>query len=245
MVDLYANSSDTEWIKRHFYLDNVVDYHLFLMVFCIADNGNKNEFLSVRNITKGDETNPLEYDKSRFVLTPWDLDTSLGGSYDGENTGGGVYNDTRVEHYKVNKNYPFCKLLEDDEYMELMRKRWLEAREGLFSPDNVGRALDKYTDLFETSGAYAREQTTHKYNSNQLVDDLRTEVGCIKEWYKKHILKVDDFLGVGHSTGITGIANDGKGDSGDVTFDIWGRRTGGGNMDKGIYIRNGRKFVVK
>ena len=85
LQDLFAGKRSYDEVKKYFYLDNMVDYQLFVMAFSISDNwGNKNHFFSVRNITKDiDDVEPTEAARRKFVITPWDLDTSLGGSYNG------------------------------------------------------------------------------------------------------------------------------------------------------------------
>lgn len=86
--DAILNGHSREYIKRYFFLQNLADYQILIMALSIADNwGNKNRFLSVRNITKDiNDPDAKEADRRRFVMTPWDLDTSLGGHYEGEFT---------------------------------------------------------------------------------------------------------------------------------------------------------------
>ena len=62
MQDLFAGKRSYDEVKKYFYLDNMVDYQLFVMAFSISDNwGNKNHFFSVRNITKDiDDVEPTE-----------------------------------------------------------------------------------------------------------------------------------------------------------------------------------------
>jgi len=243
LCDLYSNANDNSYIKKHFWMENVADYHLFILNFCIADNGNKNEFLSIRNIQKQNETTPDEYDRSRFVLTLWDCDASLGGRYDGEVYYDGTYNDSDIKDYRINKNRPFSNLLDDSDYLDMMKSRWTEARSGAFSAQNVAATLNKYAGLFISNGAYAREQTAWPKH-NQLVDNLQTEIDYICDWYAAHILKMDDFLGVEHATQDISTATAAS-PIDNAVFDLSGRRIDSESLPKGLYLKGGRKFVVK
>ena len=85
LQEAFYNGKSVDFIKKYFYLENLADYQILVMALSISDNwGNKNHFLSVRNITKNiDDRDPSEAARRKFVLTPWDMDTSLGGSFDG------------------------------------------------------------------------------------------------------------------------------------------------------------------
>lgn len=244
MADLYANAADNSYIKKHFWMENVADYHLFALNFCLADNGNKNEFLSIRNIQKLSETAPEEYDRSRFVFTPWDCDASLGGRYDGEVFYNGTYNDSDIRDYRINQNRPFKNLLNDSTYLALIKQRWEEARVGAFSAENVTSVMNGYANMFISSGAYAREQTAWP-RYNQLVDDLQVEVNYISEWYAAHILKMDDYFGVAHiADGIAPITSSAPADASAI-YDLSGRRVNSEALPAGIYLKGGKKILVK
>ena len=59
--------------RKHFYYDNLIDYALFIMGNNIIDNLMKNTHLSCSDINVN----------KTFLITPWDLDCSLGGLYEG------------------------------------------------------------------------------------------------------------------------------------------------------------------
>ncbi|MGN0630753.1 MAG: CotH kinase family protein, partial [Ruminococcus sp.] len=67
------NSFFTYHYKEHFYNDNLVDYAIFIMALNIIDNNVKNTHFSCPDINNN----------QRFFITPWDLDCSIGGTYDG------------------------------------------------------------------------------------------------------------------------------------------------------------------
>ena len=153
LQDAILNGTTPAYIKKYFWLENMADYHLHVMALCIVDNwGNKNHFFSVRNITKNiNEPDTAEANKRRFVLTPWDLDTSLGGSYDGSNYNGN-YTDWPVNVTMGKIIYPFWPMYQDGDYLLTVVRRWREAR-SYFSPDSVNAKLERYRDYFLNSGA--------------------------------------------------------------------------------------------
>ena len=75
-IDYCTSSSDKEFTKgidKQFYLQNFIDYHVFLLSQGLHDNNLKNTFLSI-----------VDKNESKCImLTPWDLDCSLGGNWDG------------------------------------------------------------------------------------------------------------------------------------------------------------------
>ena len=52
-----------------------------------------------------------------------------------------------------------------------------------------------------------------------------------------------EFIGFGGTTGINATLNEGVEVTDGVIFDLSGRRVA--NPTKGIYIKNGKKFIVK
>ena len=121
LQDAILNGNSKDYVKKYFFLQNLADYHLLVMALSIIDNwGNKNHFFSVRNITKDiDDADPTEADRRRFVITPWDLDTSLGGAYDGS-CYDGTYTDWPLEVTFNTSPYPFYAITHDEEYNAIL-----------------------------------------------------------------------------------------------------------------------------
>ncbi len=237
---LYMNFGNVKYYKDNFYIDNVRDYHLFILAFQITDNGNKNEFIAVQNIKKVGE------DKARMFICPWDMDASLSGNFDGSVIGG-EYFTTKVENARINKNYPFSSLLEDAEYFSSMKSRWKDARTNVLSRKNLEEKMKGYAAEFINSGAWAREidvQGTFDNNKTGcgLVEDLNAEIDAICNWYDKQILRIDDFLGVWH-VGYDNIPS--SIEESNQIYDLLGRKLN--NIpEKGLFIRAGKvNMIVK
>ena len=199
LQDAILSGTSTDYVKKYFFLQNLADYQLLVMALAIEDNwGLKNRFLSIRNITKNiDDADPTEADRRRFVITPWDLDTSLGGRYDGSFYDG-TYSDWPMTVTFNNSPYPFYAITVDDEYNAILKQRWIEGRQGAFSVDSVCTKLERYRDLFVKSGAWQRmvEYFDAQESRPCYVSDLEREIKYIEEWYKDRFRKMDAFLGI-------------------------------------------------
>lgn len=193
LTELYANDNyrNYDYVKEHFWLENLADYTVHLMALSIQDNwGNKNKYFSIQNVTKAG-------DKSKFVVTPWDLDCSLGGRYDGGYYDGN-YSKWAVSDIAKNAPLPFSACLAQQEFKALLKARWIEGRANSLSVESVTKRLLDYCDLFEDSGAWQRTVDywkTQKY-SEQYVEDLRKEVLLVCDWYKARFKEMDEYFNV-------------------------------------------------
>lgn len=239
LIDLYDNQTKYEDVKKYFFLDNLVDYQLHVMAFSIQDNwGNKNHYFSIRNIQKDiDDPDPTEAARRKCIVSPWDLDTSLGGRYDG-GFYGGTYSDWTPEQVVKNGGcYPFSICQGNSEYKELLKNRWAELRTGAFSKENINRHLEVYRDLFINSGAWQRMVDHYNAESSKpkYVDDLATEIKYIEQWYASRFEQMDKYFGI--STGISTVNADRQTDN--AIYSIEGVRLNEA-PSKGLYIQGGK-----
>ena len=238
LLDYYKNKSDYEYVSNHFDLENLADYTLFVMAFSIGDNwGNKNKYFSIRNVLKNDFS-------GRFIVTPWDLDTSLGGNYNG-NYYGGNYSNWPVKSVASSASPPFSTCLRRAEFKEMIKERWTEIREYELSVESVARKLYNYCELFYATGAWQRQcdwVNSLKYKPKHC-SDLRSEVNLVVEWYQNRFQEMDEYFGI-EATAISDTENntplkEGTG----MVFDLQGRRING-TPGTGLYIKNGRKYII-
>ena len=203
LQEAILQGTSVEYVKKYFFLENLADYQLHVMALGIADNwGNKNHYFSVRNIQKNiDDPDPTESDRRRFVITPWDLDTSLGGSYNGSCYDGN-YTDWPVATISNNALYPISILLGDSEYLHILKQRWIEVRQGALSVSSVKARLEAYRDLFLQSGAWQRMTAHFDAQSYRpcYVNDLAREISLIEEWYEARFQEMDDYFGITDDT---------------------------------------------
>lgn len=235
---IYMFRNDYAWVKEHFYLEQLAEYQIFIMAMSIADNwGNKNSYISARNVT-------TDGNKRRFVYTPWDLDTSLGGHYKG-NYYDGTYSDWKPADIMKASTVPvpFSTCLRQSEYTALLKEKWIAARSGAFSVDAVKAKMYKYRDLFVNSGAWERE-TSHweaqKY-APMYVTDLTKEVDLIIDWYRKRFDEMDAYFNI-DAAAINNSVTESPADSDAAYYNIMGMRVSDTDV-RGIYIRNGKKYL--
>lgn len=251
LQDAVLRGHSGEYVKKYFYLENLADYQLLVMALSIADNwGNKNRFLSVRNITKDiNDSDSTEANRRRFVMTPWDLDTSFGGHYDGA-AYGGSYEEWPVSSIAKNSPYPIGPVSADPEYLAILKRRWTEGRKGAFSVAAVCSRLECYRDLFLESGAWERMVGYFDAQPSrpQYVRDLAAEIGFIEEWYRNRFREMDAYFGIeSDDDGIEAIgADDAKADApirrqGPAVFNLSGQRLKG--PATGICVTEGKVFL--
>ena len=250
LQDAILKGYNKDYVKRYFFLQNLADYQLLVMALSISDNwGNKNRYFSIRNINKDIySTDPTEADRRRFVVTPWDLDTSFGGHYEGE-CYDGKYTYFPLSTIFNNAPYPYGPICADEEYLAILKQRWIEGRQGAFSPSSIHRKLEHYRDLFVRSGAWQRmTDYFEKQKSRPLyVLDLNREIEYIKEWYDNRFLELDEYFGITDGAdGLGAVRNNrqpaANGQS--PVFNLSGQEIPNGQQ-KGIYVAEGRKYLVK
>lgn len=205
LIDLYDNHKNYADVKKYFFLDNLVDYQLHIMILAIGDNwGNKNHFFSIRNIQKDiDDADPTEAARRKCIISPWDLDASLGGRANGSAYDGSGYKEWAMEDIVKNGGcYPFSVCQGQQEYKTMLKERWQELRTTVFSKEGINARLEKYRDLFINSGAWKRMTDYYDTQTSKplYVSDLSKEIDYIEEWYAKRYDMMDTYFGI--TTGI-------------------------------------------
>ena len=211
--------------RQHFYYDTLVDYALFIMGLNIIDNNVKNTHFSCPDINVNET----------FLITPWDLDCSLGGLYEGSH-----YEEyTKITELTSNYLYYQLYVYNVDNFRGSMKERWQELLSGIMSPDNFNARLDAYAKRFKESGAWQREYD--KWNNNPVPLDLDTELEYVKNWYVKNIAAMNKTLGV-IADDIPYVFQDR--DSYNMRmYNIDGKRIMSNPFGRRIYIENGRKII--
>ena len=240
LQDAILTGNNKDYVKKYFFLENLADYQIHVMALAISDNwGNKNHYLSVRNITKDiNDPDTTEANRRRFVLTPWDLDTSFGGAYNGSCYGGN-YLDWPVSAASSNAPYPISPIVDDLTYQAILRDRWLVARAGAFSIDSINAKLERYRDLFIQSGAWQRMTDYFEARSAKpkYVLDLAEEIALIEAWYADRFSEMDRYFNV------TALEEMHEEPADNMLYDLMGHKIGTIAPGPGMYIR-GRRVVI-
>lgn len=233
LVDYY-NNYDNNYVLSNFDVDNLLDYSLLIMALSIGDNwGNKNKYFSMKN-SIGDE------EDQKFVVTPWDLDASLGGNYDGSNYDGN-YTDWTMKQIANSASRPFSVCFTAN-IKERMKARWEELRGTAFSVESVAARMYDYCNLFEESGAWQEyvDYWNNQSSKPRYVENLRAEIDQIVEWYAKRHDSMDEYFGVAAIDDIYMDKIPGR------IYNLQGLPVNEDKMIKGaVYIRDGKKFIAR
>lgn len=233
-IDYSENSDDDEFksgINKRFYWQNFIDYQVFLLAQGLTDNYMKNTFLSIVNTQKG----------RCMMVTPWDLDCSLGGYWDGSRKSNvatlstimcvGLYN--RLWKYNVNN------------YKSAVAGRWRELHETTLSEQAFCARLDAYASAFIESGAWQREYNKWNGNPVELQQDLTQEVNYVKDWYKRNCRNLDDniYHGIASEPGAVSptVVDHDTATGTAATFNLAGQKVD--DSYKGIVIKNRKKIL--
>lgn len=237
LINFYEDRT-TGFVKENFYQENLIDYSLLIGALCITDNwGNKNKYFSMRNYEGNAEAR-------KFIVTPWDLDTSLGGHYNGDYYDGS-YSQWTMSQISNTAVLPFSVCFADKDWKNQMKERWIELSKTTFSVENVASIMYGYCDLFEKSGAWEEyvEYWNNQSSRPKYVENLRGEIDLIVEWYRKRVSEINEYFGVDEA-GVEGIT-----DSFDIEYPIYslqGLKVDKSKLQPGnIYIRNGKKFIYR
>lgn len=228
LIDFCTKTSDnvfkTEY-EQHFWRQNILDYHLFYLTFCIYDNLLKNTFLSTVDLTKG----------TKFMITPWDLDCSLGGFWEGS------HNDYLVNNDEIIAN-PFARLYQSDidGYKTDLYNMWQTKKKTIFSEQAISKRMSEYAETFIVSGAWEREYQKWNGNPVPLTENPQDELEYVNDWFHKNHINLDNYFG-NTDTGISSLHYNIPGIK--IRYNLSGQRVN--ENYKGIIIENGKKIIIK
>ena len=184
MLGSIKNDSSFENLEKNFEVEQVINYHLLLLILSATDNYSKNYFLA-------------KNEDGKFFFVPWDLDATLGRKYDG----------VKIDEKRW-VDLPIIKeITKKVEYQELLKARWDELKIGYMSVDSILGIIDSYyLDILE-SGAYLRNSERWKVEKRGSFDaddkDIYSDKDnyiddreYIEEWLIKRFDYLDEKIGV-------------------------------------------------
>lgn len=216
----------TKHYHEYFYVDNFMNYLLFINTLGIIDNQYKNCYLSTVSINK----------HTPMVLTPWDLDASLGRSWDGKE-----YEDLfSVSSMKnvapVRRLYKY----DVDGFVPKMIERWNKLSSTTFHPQHLREEMQKRAERLVKSGAWRRERDKWNDNPVTLEESPYKEIEYVLAWYEQNYNHIKQELKA-IATGILPHKENKKSKATDVMYDLSGRLIL--FPANGIYIQNGKKYL--
>jgi len=229
-IDLFQLSDDSfaTVYADHLYTDNLLSYAILIMATNYGDCIMKNTFLSNPDITKG----------SKFIITPWDMDMSLGGYYNGE------YYDVLSDIANLENSKLFNYLISNniDGFQDSLRTKWSELALTIFLPENVYKRIDDYAERFLSSGAWQREYEKWNGNPVPLYKDLTDEATYVKDWYARNYKNVCEILGT--EAGVVDVMQQADAQESFI-YTIGGVRIVNDRKAHGIVIENGKKVMLQ
>ena len=249
-------SSDQQFenhIADYFDIPVLVDYSIFVSIVNAVDNSGKNTYWAI-------------YDKTadkRLTPTPWDLDATFGQRWGGRLSSGD--NDHATPYYitDVDVNV-FFRLYKNNvlQFNDLMNERYQQLHQpgGVLSTDSIISRFTYYYKAIKNSGAAQRE--TNKWNGDSDVwgdtIDFDREYRYICNWIRKHMDIINkmtfplfynkeffDLLDIASPNTQLSTVNHQL----STIYNLNGQKVSNSQLsnaklNRGIYIRNGKKFVV-
>jgi len=178
LISFISNTSDEvffdpiEGIYSKFEKLNLIDFYLFNYFIQHKDFWSKNYFI-VR------QTYP-----SKFFLIPWDFDSSIGGRW-------GLYDAKENREIIIReKNVLFNRLLNNYEFRQECKIRWIDLRENLWTDDFIlDMASDNYEEIKDILGLELRMWGRH--NTKEKDIDIGEEVNKLFEWLSDRLAFCD------------------------------------------------------
>ena len=232
--DKTTNEQFAKGYEEYFFTDNLTDYVVFTLGLGIGDNAYKNTFLSLVDITIA----------HRFLITPWDMDMSLGGHWNGK------YNEILADVNRYNEIAPFNRLIVNNiaGFRDKLKDKWKAHHTTLFSIEGISKRLDNYANMFLLSGAWEREYNKWNENPVTLKESILDELDYIKTWYQKNYDNLCRQFGVQPVNAIVNTTLSTTPHSLNSVYTLDGRKIDKNQlheMKTGVYIVNGRKVIVR
>lgn len=136
VIDFVMNSSDEEFatgLSDYFYVDSLIDYHLFGLLSCGLDAYGKNQLY-------------MTYDGQKWLATMYDLDSTWGLWWNGRSFVASDYDRSEYQDFKDGSGNLLYIRLEQVFYQQL-QDRWAQLRAGALSLDNIINRFEAFCEI--------------------------------------------------------------------------------------------------
>ena len=226
----YSNDEDfSEQVASYFDLPVVIDYYIFLNILNAFDNVGKNMYWAVYDKT---------HDK-RLTLAVWDLDGTVGAKW---------ITGWTSPTYEMNVNLNLIerlKAMDVDGFDQNVKQRYHQLRSGMLSTESLTDRYSAYYDDMRFSGAAGREEIRWSLDSDISYAklDIADECNYITDWIVHHMEYLDNHQFHMVNTHVADMIAD---SNPNCLYTINGQRIGETMPSrKGVYIKNGKKYIVK
>lgn len=134
VISFVMNSTDDEFVAGlgdYFYVDSLVDYHLFGLASCGLDAYGKNQLY-------------LTYDGQKWIASMYDMDSTWGLYFSGSIISTD-YPRESYEDMKRDGNLLYIRL--EQLFYEELQSRWAELKNGALSIENIINRFERFTDI--------------------------------------------------------------------------------------------------
>lgn len=177
-------------------------------------SGNIDGYRLSTNIYKQrDSQNPL------FKTTLWDFNLAFGNAMQmgGTLTDHWIYENTYVPDEDYKMPFWWSRMMEDSVYVDQLKQRWSEYRQGAYSNQNIESTIDSLVNHLKGKGALERNNQTYDMFGEKwvwpvpnfyIVNTYDKEIDNLKDWIKKRVAWLDKQLG--YTSYINLIENEDK-----------------------------------
>ena len=231
-VNFVVNSSDEEFMDKvdeYFDMPVLIDYYIILQTMNAYDNIGKNIYWAT-------------YDKNedkKLTLAVWDLDATVGQKWTDKFIPG-----SSSPEYDININmklYVRLRQLNANNFNKKVSERYFQLRNNYLSTESLINRYIYYYDLIKGSGATQREED--KWSKDTDIDgeelNFDSEINYIIDWLTKHMSYLDKKM--------SSISNDIKivlNNQTDCYYNLYGQRILKKLSNKGLYIKDGKKYII-
>lgn len=232
-INFVVNSSDEDFIlhvSEYFDMPVIIDYYIFIYALNAFDNRGKNMYWAVFNKT---------HDK-KLTLAVWDLDGTFGQRWIEEWIPNAISPEYDFDN-NMNLYYRLSKL-NVDHFNEKVSERYQQLRSTHLSTDSLISRFNSYYNLLKSNGAIEREESKWSGDTDVKGEQINfeKELLYITNWISQHMHYLDQKFTT--TTHINNLSSNNSYYS--QLYNLSGQRVTTKNPAPGIYIRNGKKYVI-
>ena len=179
-IEFVNKSSDEKFaaeIGNYIDIDNFASYYVYITAIGATGNMNKNLYFVMEDAAKED---------AKWFLVPWDVDGSFGRRN----------NASKRDIEILSSNQLFERLIQTNAqgFNDIMRRKWNENREGIFSYDSLMARFAEYYTALDAQGVWEREQEKWPTFSKSYKFDAAKEYQYIQDYMKARWDFVDSYF---------------------------------------------------
>lgn len=185
LIHFFATASKEEFAaqcEERLDTSSLIDYFIFINLLAAYDNTGRNVFWGIYNVNL--TTLP------KFIIQPWDLDGTLGRTWDaikidperglGFDNGLILRNDASSKYFR-----PFERIMNENpnNIKHRIYDRLMAVKDNALSPTNMASKVDYYKRQIVESGALERDRQRWTGNSMYGYANPEEEAAYMKSWY--------------------------------------------------------------